>query len=132
MQHLSEGMWEGCVYCTFSSFWLLSVVLIFGNCGGLISVSHTPGAASIRARFEEAQSRAASSSDNQRGGKKTKSNVEHCADDEVLRMLVRDHLSHKSSTQIFIESKGFCHAVQKVSGTNSHGASHGSVGRCKA
>ena len=71
------------------------------------------GAASIRARFEEAKSRAASSNDDQRGGKKTKSNVEHCADDEVLRMLVRDHLSHKSSTQIFMESKGFVMLFKK-------------------
>ena len=71
------------------------------------------GAASIRARFEEAKSRAASSNDDQRGGKKTKSNVEHCADEEVLRMLVRDHLSHKSSTQIFMESKGFVKLFKK-------------------
>ena len=71
------------------------------------------GAASIRARVEEAKSRAASSNDDQRGGKKTKSNVEHCADDEVLRMLVRDHLSHKSSTHIFMESKGFVMLFKK-------------------
>ena len=85
------------------------------------------GAASIRARFEEDKSRAASSNDDQRGGKKTKSNVEHCADDEVLRMLVRDHLSHKSSTQIFMESKGFVMLFKKIPRINSHGAGHGSV-----
>ena len=80
---------------------------------GIVTISIMSGGAAIRARFEEAMSWAASSGDNQRVGKKSKSSSETCGDDEVMKMLVRDHLAHKSSTQVFMEAKGFMMLFEK-------------------